>query len=184
MIIIFYIINANNICVCVVKEGFIDKMKRYEIRCKNCGKKLLTYSKGCSVQYKSPVKICRKCGTMYADPRCHEIALDGIPPDTFSVRSNAVFAIIGALILYRGIYLFGKYQLGVPNKMQWMLPSVFVIWGAATAVWGIAEIILIVSGMKKRKFDALKRESEERLNDKNYAAVLRNLGYEIPEKYL
>lgn len=94
---------------------------------------------------------------MYADPRCHEIALDGIPPDTFSVRSNAVFAIIGALILYRGIYLFGKYQLGVPNKMQWMLPSVFVIWGAATAVWGIAEIILIVSGMKKRNLMRLKR---------------------------
>lgn len=42
-------------------------MQFYEIRCKNCGKKLLTYSQSSFRKYESPVKKCKKCGFRYAD---------------------------------------------------------------------------------------------------------------------
>lgn len=40
------------------------------------------------------------------------------------------------------------------------------------------------SGRKARKYEKLKRESEERLSDRRYAYMLQSLGYEVPEKYL
>lgn len=159
-------------------------MKTIVLRCKNCGKKLLTYSQASIQRYKSPVKSCKKCGTRYADPRCHEIAVEGIPPDTFSISSYVIIMIIGALILYRGIHLFGTYQLGVPDETQWLLPFLFVISGVIMAVAGIVEIILIKTGRKAVKYDKLRAESENRLRDKNYVYILQDLGYKIPEKYL
>lgn len=158
-------------------------METYEIRCKNCGKKLLKYSKSSFRKYKSPVKICKKCGTRYADPRCHEIAIEGIPSDTLSIRPYVILIIIGALIFYRGIYLYGMHPLGTPNVTPWLLPSVFVIFGMILAISGIVEIFTIISGIKAKKFEALRKASDDRLNDKNYILILQDLGYKIPEKY-
>lgn len=159
-------------------------MQSYEIRCRNCKKKLLTYSSSSYRKYKSPVKKCKKCGTVYADPRCHEIAIEGIPGDTFSVPSYMVMLVIGALICWRGIYLFGVRQLSVPDAVQWLLPALFTVSGAVMAIAAVAEIITIRTGIKGKRFDRLRRESEARLGDKNYAYLLRDLGYQVPEKYL
>lgn len=159
-------------------------MNNYEVRCKGCGKKLLTYNEGSFRKYKSPLKQCKKCGAKYLDPRCHEIAIEGIPSDSFSVTSYLILLIFGAFILYRGIYLFGRHQLGVIEEIQWLLPAVFVIGGGIMVIGGIIEIISIISGSKCRKFDRLKMESEERLADNSYAYQLKELGYNVPERYL
>ncbi|MDE6750465.1 MAG: hypothetical protein K2K21_15615 [Lachnospiraceae bacterium] len=159
-------------------------MQSIEIRCKNCGKKLLKYEKSSTRKYKSPVKKCKKCGTKYADPRCHEIALEGIPEDTFNIPIYVIMVIIGALILYRGIHLFGVHQLGVPDAIQWLLPAFFSIIGVAMLIGSIVEIIAIKSGIKAKKYEKLRKESEERLSDKSYVYILQDLGYKVPEKYL
>lgn len=159
-------------------------MQEVKIRCKKCGKKLLTYSQGSFRRYKSPIKTCKKCGTRYVDPRCHEIAIEGIPKDTFSILSYVIMLIIGLLIGYRGIHLFGMRQLGMPQNTQWLLPVVFMIGGIIMAFGGIVEIIAIKTGIKARKFEKLKRESELRLRDKNYAYMMQNLGYQVPEEFL
>lgn len=159
-------------------------MKYIEIRCKKCEKKLLTYSQSSFRKYKSPVRKCKKCGTTYADPRCHEIEIEGIPADTFSIPSYVIMMIIGALILYRGRYLFGMRQIGIPEGPQWLLPSLFVIGGAVMVLGCIVEIITIITGVKAKKYEKLRMESKERLSDKSYAYILQDLGYQIPEKYL
>lgn len=159
-------------------------MQSIEIRCKNCGKKLLKYEQSSTRIYKSPVKKCKKCGTRYADPRCHEIAIEGIPEDAFNIPSFVILMIIGALILYRGIYLFGVHQIGVSDNIQWLLPSVFTLIGAVMVIGSIVEIIAIQSGIKTKKYEKLKKESEERLSDKSYVYILQDLGYKVPEKYL
>ena len=159
-------------------------MKSIEIRCKNCGKKLLSYDGTTSTRYESPVKTCKKCGTRYADPRCREMAIEGIPWDTFHIWPNVVFIIIGALILYRGIHLFGVHQIGTPDELQWLLPSFFTLIGVVIVIGSIVDIIAIKSGLKEKKYEKLRKESEERLSDKSYVYILQDLGYKVPEKYL
>lgn len=70
-------------------------MQQIEIKCESCGKKLLTYTQNGAKRYESPLKECKKCGTPYADPRCHEIALEGIPKDEFWIAPNVVLMIFG-----------------------------------------------------------------------------------------
>lgn len=159
-------------------------MQKIQLRCGNCGKKLLTYSKSDTPKYGSPVKKCKKCGTIYADPRFHEIAIEGIPEGVFSVSANVILAVIGALVALRGIYLFDIRMLNVPDAMQWFLPTAFTLIGGAMVIGSIMEIILIKTGKKALKYERLKKESEMRLSDKGYVYTLQNLGYIIPEKYL
>ena len=135
-------------------------------------------------KYESPIKNCPKCGIKYADPRCHEIAIEGIPRGEFSVPAYMIFTIIGVLILYRGVYLFGMKQIGTPLEVQWVLPTALIIFGIIMIVYGVVEIIAIWSGIKAKKYDALRKESEERLRDKSYVYILQDFGYIIPEKYL
>ena len=159
-------------------------MEIQTLRCNCCNKILVTYIENGFRKYKSPVKACKKCGTRYADPRCYEIAVQGIPPETFSIPTYIFLAIFGAYILYRGIHLLGIYELGIPDEAQWVYPSVFIILGTILLLVGILEIIGIKSGIKLKKYDALKKESEERLSDKSYVYVLQDLGYDIPKNYL
>ena len=156
-----------------------------EIKCSKCGKKLISYDPTLARrQYKSPVKQCKSCGSHYADPRCHEIAVEGLPEDTFKVSSYAIMMAFGALITYRGAYMFQRHQLGVPDSIQWLLPTVFLLGGILMVIFGLYEIITIKTGVKQKKYDKLQQESEQRLQDKSYAYLLKDLGYPIPEKYL
>ncbi len=150
-----------------------------DLKCSGCGKKLLTYDNYGFKRYKSPLKKCKKCGKMYIDPRCHEIAIEGMPSDEFSVTSYLFLIIFGGLIVWRGVYLFKRIQIGVPDEMQWFMPAVFIIMGAVCVIGGIGEIIFIKTGGKTRKFERLRIESEERLRDNSYAELLRDLGYKF-----
>lgn len=159
-------------------------MEFITIKCKTCNKKLLTYSDASMRKYKSPLKKCRKCGTNYLDPRCHEIAAEGLPSYTYSIPSNVLMGIIGGLILWRGIYLFGGHQLGTADNIQWLLPTVFTIMGICFILFAIYQIIIIATGRKSAKFEKLTQESEERMLDHSYAEALAELGYGVPEKFL
>lgn len=155
-----------------------------KIVCKNCGKRLLSYNPSGFIRYKSPVKQCPKCYTRYLDPRCMEIAIHGIPKYTYSAGSYFFLTLFGAFMLYRGIILYNSYELGVPSEIQWLMPTVLTIGGIMLLVGGIVEIILIKSGKKLQRFERLTMESEKRLADKSYAFILKDLGYNVPDKYL
>lgn len=154
------------------------------LKCVRCGKKLLTYDNTSFRKYKSPLMKCKKCGARYADPRCHEIAIEGIPPDTFSIKSYVVLLLLGGFLLYRGIHLSGMVQLNTPAETQWLMPSALTIGGLICIVGAVIEIITIKTGKKQKKFDRLRMESEQRLQDKQYVYILQDLGYTVPEKYL
>lgn len=149
--------------------------------CSECEKKLMTYDSTSFKRYKSPVKKCKKCGKLYIDPRCHELAIEGIPSDVFSVKSYIILIIFGILLLWRGIYLLSQIQLGVPRETQWLMPAVIIIFGAVCIIGGIAEIISIKTGLKEKRYNRLCMESAERLKNADYVNTLRNLGVDIPE---
>ncbi|MDE6788163.1 MAG: hypothetical protein K2J47_02420 [Ruminococcus sp.] len=149
--------------------------------CSECGKKLMIYDSKSFRMYKSPVKKCKKCGNLYIDPRCHELAIEGIPSDVFSVKSYIFLIIFGILLLWRGMYLLNQTQLGVPHEIQWLMPAVLITIGAVYIIGGIAEIISVKTGLKEKKYNKLYVESAERLKDVDYVSTLRNLGINIPE---
>lgn len=148
----------------------------YELHCKSCGKKLLKYETY-ERKYKCPLEKCKKCGQEYIDPRCHELALEGIPEDEFKVTRCIILFVIGALIAWRGYYLFSVHMLGTPESMQWLLPTAILLLGVAIVVGAIVDSIRILSGSKRRKYESLLEESKARLADEEYVQKLKNLGY-------
>lgn len=148
----------------------------YEIYCKNCNYKLLKYENR-QVLYKSPINTCKKCGEEYLDPRCRELAIEGIPESEFKMSKDLILLVIGGLIIWRGFYLIGMRMLGIPDYMQWILPSVILFLGFALVGIGIFDAISILTGLKKRKFERLLEESKNRINDENYVQKLQQLGY-------
>jgi hypothetical protein len=92
--------------------------------------------------------------------------------------------IVGGLILWRGLYLFTVHQLGTSENIQWLYPTTFTVMGIFCILCAIYQIIIILTGIKRKKFEKLRQESEERLQDYNYAKTLVSLGYSVPEEYL
>lgn len=148
----------------------------YELRCKKCGKKLLSYE-AYQRKYGSPLKNCKACGAEYIDPRFHELAIEGYPEQEFKKVYSVIMIVIGGLILWRGIYMFGLHQMGLPEEMQWVLPGVITLLGVAFIIGGVVDLIRIATGLKVRKFEKLMNESRERMADENYTAKLEWLGY-------
>ena len=155
----------------------------YDFICPGCGKKLFSFEQR-AVIYESPLKTCKKCGTAYLDPRCHEMAAEGVPDDSFRISPSVVAMVIGALILWRGIHLAGMQQLGMPDFMQWFLPTVFILFGSGIILWGIFDIIMIKTGKKADKLKKKYDESLERLSNVSYARALAQMGYPVPERFL
>ncbi len=149
--------------------------------CPYCGKGLFNYDER-AWEYGSPIRECSSCGEKYIDPRYHEIAVDGIAPDAMSVKKSLmcmavglVCALLSAAVMFATISLNGTYSV----KM-----AAICVVGIIVAVFMLFDVIRIKSGAKERSFDTLRRQSEERLADKSYAAELAAAGYNVPEQYL
>ena len=158
------------------------KKMSVEFHCPSCGKKLFTYETRVR-KYEKITKECKKCGATYLDPRCHELAIDGIPEDEFSIPSYLILAVIGGLVLWRGLRMFGMHQIGTPIEVQWLLPTVFSIIGVALILGGIIEIILILTGGKRKILEKKYNASCERMKDRSYVYTLQKLGYIVPDRY-
>lgn len=148
----------------------------YELRCSNCGKKLLRYEQN-ERKYKSPVAACKKCGHEYIDPRCQEIAVIGIPDAEFHISRRVLLLVIGGLIAWRGWRLLGMRQLGVASSMQWLLPAAIFLLGAAFILGAVIDSISILTGRKRKKFERLSAESAERMSNPAYVEKLKRMGY-------
>lgn len=153
-------------------------MDYIKIKCAKCGKHLLTYTSP-SRLYKSPVSTCPKCGSLYLDPRCHELAIEGIPKDMFDIKSFGALGVVGVYILYRGIHMLGLRQIGSPEEIQGALPYVLILMGAMLILGGCIEIVTILFGIKRKKYDKLMEESQARMLNPSYVMVLEDLGYII-----
>lgn len=154
----------------------------YVLNCASCGKKLLEYEPN-SVKYGDPIRCCKKCGREYLDPRYHELAIVGFPQTSFKILPDMILLIVGGLFVWRGIYLYGMKQLNSPEETQWLLPTIILLLGAVMAVAAIVDMIRILTGSKRRKYERLMEESHKRLLDPEYARKLSGLGYPVPDGY-
>ena len=147
-------------------------------RCPTCNKKLFSYEPRFR-KYGRLTNKCKNCGSVYIDPRFHELALEGIPADEFMLRSYIVLIVFGGLMIWRAIYLLGMRQLGLPDEMQWLMPAVIFIVGFILIIGGLVEIIGIKTGLKAKRFEEMLQQSKDRLKDSQYASQLRSFGYNI-----
>ena len=162
-----------------MKEG--EKMTETTGSCPYCGAAINGFDSRAWL-YGSPVRTCGRCGNKYIDRRYHEIAIDGVAPDAFSVdksRKMLLFSLvcIAVSIVFCSItyFLNGTVTRG---------GIAIGILGAVIAVCMLVDIIRTKSGAKERRFEALRKESEERLSDREYAVLLSENGYKVPEKYI
>ena len=153
-----------------------------EFVCPACGKKLFSYEQG-TRKYGCMIRECKKCKNKYIDPRYHEMAIEGIPDGVFRIPPYIGIFVIGVLLIWRAIYLFGVRQLGTPDNMQWLLPGLFLVMGIALIIGAIFEIIMIKTGGMAKKYERLYEESVQRMKDKEYTDILRRLGYRIPDAF-
>ncbi len=149
--------------------------------CPYCGKKLENYMEE-EWKYGSPIKVCKKCGEKYLDKRYHEIEIEGIAPDALSVRRGVIGIIAGLIfIAISSAINFATITLDKGYSLEILAVGVM---GLILLVFMIIDIIRIKTGLKARRFAALRVESAQRLKNKSYAYTLLSLGYKVPQKYL
>ena len=135
-----------------------------------------------SWRYESPIRTCIKCKKKYVDTRYHEIVIDGIRPDVLSVDAAATGVLIGTV--FAAICLGVTYWSISYDGSYYPMMVLLGIMGVIMMIGCMADFLIIITGVKKRRFDALREKSDQRLQDKSYAQELLSVGYDVPEKYL
>lgn len=156
------------------------KMLHTHGTCPYCGTKIFPYAAE-EWLYGSPIRTCKKCSKNYVDNRYHEIAVEGIAPNTLSAKRNiiGIFIFLGIFLI---AFLIHYYEMHFQNYYH---PLYYGIMGIAAVgiIIMIVDLIRIISGAKAKKLEKLRGESVKRLQDKNYAQELFSIGYCIPEEY-
>ena len=152
-----------------------------EIHCPNCGRLVGTFVVG-DYRYGSPLKNCPKCKAEYINPVFHEIEVDGISPDAFNIKLLATGILIG--IIFFAISAVIHYFEVTTQRYYHTAPIAIMIISVIVILFAAGNIILIKTGLKTKRTERKRQESVERLSNPAYASRLKELGYDVPEKYL
>lgn len=152
-------------------------MSTYQTKkCPHCGKvyERNSYagrpSKDNRTKYGSPLIVCSSCRKGFLDDEYREIAIDG-PREVDTKRISPAGIVYGLLGVIIGLVGFSGGS---------------VVAGCIFLIMGLYFPLSELSSYEKRQ-EALKKEalaSEMRLQNPTYAATLKRLGYDVPEKYL
>ena len=120
-------------------------------------------------KYGAPLKRCASCKKYFRDNEYREIAIDGIRPgDKRRITTTGLTVFLFALVV--GVVMLLEGMSG---------------WWIAVAVGLYSPLSELIT--YKKRLAALEAEaeaSEKRLRNPEYAATLKRLGYDVPEKYL
>ncbi len=152
-----------------------------EMHCPNCGRLVGTFVAG-DYRYGSPLKTCPKCNAEYINPVFHEIEVDGISPDAFDIKKLLIGILIGVIFFAVGAGIH-YYEITMQDYYHTSCIAIMII-SAIAVFYAIGNIILIKTGLKDKRTQRKRQESAQRLSNPQYAARLKELGYNVPEKYL
>ena len=131
------------------------------------------------VDYGSPIQTCKKCGKLFIDKDYREIAVSGIrKTDTKKVSPFSIYIFSASLIAFIGVLVFfvmeGTFSIGILLAVTFFLScSIYNI------VTEYKEYDLRQEFLREEK-----RKSETRLSNYQYASFLKQIGYDVPPKYL
>lgn len=148
----------------------------YLYHCPYCNSSTKTVSENLHT-YGCPLKTCRTCKKQYIDPYCEELALTPYRP--YSVPRlfiGHIFHGIGLSFIITALVLF----------LTGSEPAAWITWGISFPVCWV--LFFLFSLLKRKKVDQRHykawKSSYQRLQDPAYAALLANLGYNVPAHYL
>ena len=153
-------------------------MKYTTKKCPNCGNTYAWLEPKYMVNYGSPIRYCAKCGTRFIDRDYKEIAIDGFRK-TFIAKVrpfSIICTIVGLGLFAMEIFYFGGSDLAI---FSYIFGGLFILTGVISIIGDIKD-----HEERKKEFERLKRESEERLSDPEYAQLLKDLGFYVPPQFL
>lgn len=156
------------------------KVKYESNKCPHCGA-TVGINGSASYFYGSPVRTCGQCKNNYIDKSYHEIEIDGIREEDLSskagLRSVMLIALIAAFLVLGNVYLISRGRVRVGLLLLALLSLILF-------VYSIVDAVKIKTGKKKKELEAERQASVARLQNPEYARLLAELGYKVPEKYL
>ena len=152
-----------------------------EIHCPQCGKSVGTFVVG-DYRYGNPLRTCPKCKAEYTHPAFHEIEIDGISPDAFDIKKVLV-GIIVSIVLFAISAGIHYYEVTTQDYYHIAIIAIMII-SPICIVFSIGNIIFIKTGLKAKRTERMRQESADRLSNPRYAVRLKELGYNVPDKYL
>lgn len=149
--------------------------------CPYCKKRFSNYNASSS-DFGSPIRKCRYCQKEYIDRRYHEIAVEGWNESSLNPMNSLKVAGIGlvGVLVSGGLTAYTIYTKGY-YMMKGALAGILAF---VVMIVGIVDFIRVKTGAKQRSIEKKKAESEERLKNREYAMILAENGYNVPEKYL
>ena len=152
-----------------------------EIHCPDCGRLVGTFVVG-DYRYGCPLNTCPRCKAEYINPAFHEIEVDGISPDAFDIKKLLLGILMGVVFfaVSAGIHY---YEVTMQDHYHTSCIAIMVI-SAIAVFYSISNIIFIKTGLKDKRTQKKRQESTRRLSNPQYAMRLKELGYNVPEKYL
>lgn len=151
-------------------------------KCPHCGKDVSLNYVQREWKYGSPIRVCKKCNQKYIDKRYHEIAVDGINPDSFNMKRVGFSFLFGIIALVFSA-LFNSYTILLKGYYHTAMMTLGLV-GILLIIYTIIDFIRIKTGAKERQLAKITEESVNRLRDRAYAHELASVGYNVPEKYL
>ena len=150
-------------------------------RCPHCGKMYDSYSNHTKYWRKrvgSPLRTCSSCGKPFLDNDMEELALQ-----PYNERGYGIFHCFFAFFWPFGAAaaMFTWLAIDLGQEKPWVIIVAIILH---LAYWA-----LTISVIKNRKkfIEEHKRDyeaSEKRLQDQEYALLLRKAGYYVPERFL
>ena len=131
--------------------------------------------------YGSPIQTCSKCGGQYLDRQFHEAEIEGFHESDTSKKAAAKDVVFyGAAVLVTALINVVLFFL---NRISFILLLV-LICAVVLFFSSLKKSAKVLTGVRKKELDKELAASRSRLENKEYARTLKELGYAVPEKYL
>lgn len=149
----------------------------YNSYCPHC-EHTLNRNMGIATKYSGcPIKSCPQCGKTYCDPRYFEPALE--PYKQHSIP-RLFFGSLPLAFTVAVLVLAATYLITRSDDLTWTITAIGFV---------LSWLIIFLCSVKNRDSIEEKRlkewqESEQRLCDPQYAALLKSARFDVPARYL
>ncbi len=149
-------------------------------KCPHCGHAYTVLHPGSDTSYDSPIVKCEKCGQYFVDKDRIELALTGKTAASVPYHSCNTYLQLSVLTFGEIALIYLQFDGGL-GEYWWLLIVISVFYLGAWLLF-ISERTSYPE--RVAEFEKERLRSEARLSNPEYAALLKKLGYDVPEKYL